>query len=50
MTAKEAVERITELLNLKFGKTEKFYSTKLTDGTEVTNNLDEDLKIGRAHV
>jgi hypothetical protein len=47
MTAKEAVERIGELLNLKFGKALQFATTKLEDGTEVTNNLDEEFKIGQ---
>lgn len=47
MTAKDAVERISELLNLKFGKPEKFATTKLEDGTEITNNLDEEFKIGQ---
>jgi hypothetical protein len=47
MTAKEAVERISELLNLKFGSSQKFATTKLEDGTEVTNNLDEEFKIGQ---
>lgn len=47
MTAKEAVERISELLNLKFGSSLKFATTKLEDGTEVTNNLDEEFKIGQ---
>ena len=47
MTAKEAVERISELLNLKFGSSHKFATTKLEDGTEVTNNLDEEFKIGQ---
>jgi len=47
MTAKEAVEKISQLLNLKFGSIEKFATTKLTDGTEITNNLDEEFKIGQ---
>lgn len=46
MNAKQAIDKIAELLNFTF-KSEKFYSTKLQDGTEVTNNLDEDFKIGQ---
>jgi hypothetical protein len=46
MNAKQAIEKIAELLKFTF-KAEKFYSTKLEDGTEITNNLDEDLKIGQ---
>lgn len=46
MNAKQAIDKIAELLNFTF-KAEKFYTTKLEDGTEVTNNLDEDLKIGQ---
>ena len=45
--AKEALKKIADLLNLTFKK-ETFASTKLVDGeTEVTNNLDEDFKIGQ---
>ena len=47
MTAKEAVDRIAELLNLKFSSSQKFATTKLEDGTEITNNLDEEFKIGQ---
>jgi hypothetical protein len=46
MNAKQAIDKIAELLKFTF-KAEKFYSTKLIDGTEVTNNLDEDFKIGQ---
>lgn len=46
MNAKEAINKIAELLNLKF-KAEKFYSTSLEDGTEITNNLEEDFAIGQ---
>ena len=46
MNAKQAIDKIAELLRFTF-KAEKFYSTKLVDGTEVTNNLDEDFKIGQ---
>jgi hypothetical protein len=46
MNAKEALERISTLLNLNF-KAEKFYTTKLKDGmTEITNNKTEDFMIG----
>jgi len=48
MTAQEAVKKISDLLNLKFSKVEeKFATTKLADGTEITNNLDEEFKIGQ---
>lgn len=47
MTAQDAVKRISELLSFKFNTTETFATTKLTDGTEVTNNLDEEFKIGQ---
>jgi hypothetical protein len=46
MNTKQAINKIAELLRFTF-KSEKFYSTKLEDGTEVTNNLDEDFKIGQ---
>ena len=47
MTAKEAINEIVNLLGLKF-KSEKFASTFLVDGdTEVTNNLDEEFKVGQ---
>ena len=46
MNAKDAIEKIAKLLNLEFGK-EEFATTKLTDGTEVTNNLDDEFKIGQ---
>ena len=47
MNAKEAIEKIAKLLNLEFGKVETFATTSLTDGTEITNNLDEEFKIGQ---
>jgi len=48
MNAKEAIDKIAKLLNLEFGKTESFATTMLTDGsTEITNNLDEEFKIGQ---
>jgi len=47
MTAKDAINEIVNLLGLKF-KSEKFASTFLVDGeTEVTNNLDEEFKVGQ---
>ena len=47
MTAKEAIDRIADMLNLKFTK-ESFATTKLVEGdVEVTNNLDEEFKIGQ---
>lgn len=46
MTPKEAIDRIAELLSLKFAK-HSFATTSLTDGTEITNNLDEEFKIGQ---
>ena len=45
MNAKQAIDKIADLLGFKFKK-ESFYSTKLEDGTEITNNLDGDFKIG----
>jgi hypothetical protein len=46
MNAKQAINKIAELLKFTF-KAEKFFTTKLEDGTEVTNNLEDDLKIGQ---
>jgi hypothetical protein len=46
MNATEAINKIVDLLGLKF-KQENFASTKLIDGiTEVTNNKDADLSVG----
>jgi hypothetical protein len=46
MNATEAINRIVDLLGIKF-KSEKFYSTKLEDGeTEITNNSEGELAIG----
>jgi hypothetical protein len=46
MNATEAINRIVDLLGIKF-KSEKFYSTKLEDGeTEITNNSEGELSIG----
>jgi len=48
MNAKEAIDKIVKLLNLEFGKTEEtFATTTLTTGEEVTNNMDEEFKIGQ---
>lgn len=47
MNATEALNKIVNLLGLRFKK-ENFFITKLEDGqTEVTNNLDEDLAVGQ---
>lgn len=46
MTAKEAINKIADLLNLKF-KAEKFYTTETTNGVEITNNMEEDFAIGQ---
>jgi len=44
MTAKEAIEKISNLLNFN---RQSFATTSLTDGTDITNNLDEEFKIGQ---
>lgn len=46
MNAKDALKKISEMLNLHFKK-EKFFTTTLEDGTEVTNNMEEDFKLGQ---
>jgi len=47
MTATDAIKKITELLNLSF-KRAAFATTTLVDGnTEITNNLEEDFKVGQ---
>lgn len=47
MNATEALNKIVNLLGLRFKK-ESFFITKLEDGaTEVTNNLDSDLAVGQ---
>jgi hypothetical protein len=46
MNAKDALKKISTLLNLHFKRAE-FASTSLVDGTEVTNNLDSDFQIGQ---
>ena len=46
MNAKEALQKISAMLNIHFKKA-GFASTSLTDGTEVTNNLDSDFQIGQ---
>jgi len=46
MNATEAINKIADLLGMKF-KSEKFFATKLVDGlTEITNNKDADLAVG----
>ena len=48
MNATEALNKIVNLLGLRFKK-ESFFITKLEDGqTEVTNNMDEDLAVGQS--
>jgi HD superfamily phosphohydrolase len=48
MKAQEAIEKIAEMLGLQFGKVETFATTTLKEGdVEVTNNLDEEFKIGQ---
>lgn len=46
MTSTEAIKKIKDLLKISF-KSEKFATTSLTDGTEVTNNLDSEFMIGQ---
>lgn len=47
MNATQAIDRIVQLLGLKFKK-EKFFTTVLEDGkTEVTNNFDGDFQVGQ---
>lgn len=47
MNATQAINKIVELLGLKFQK-ESFFKTKLIDGTtEVTNNLESDFGVGQ---
>lgn len=46
MNATEAINKIADLLGMKF-KSEKFFATKLVDGlTEITNNKDTDFAVG----
>ena len=41
LNAKDAIGKIKELLNLEFSETQqKFFSSQLEDGTQVTNNTD----------
>ena len=48
MNAKETINKIVNILGLKF-KSEKFYSTMLVDGeTEVTNNVEGPFEVGQA--
>jgi hypothetical protein len=47
MNATQAINKIADLLGLKFKK-EKFFKTKLIDGeTEITNNMESDFGIGQ---
>ena len=46
MNSKDAIKKIKDVLGLSFKK-ESFASTSLTDGTEVTNNLDSEFMIGQ---
>ena len=47
MNATQAIDRIVQLLGLKFKK-EKFFKTILADGqTEVTNNFDGEFQVGQ---
>jgi len=48
LNAKDAIGKIKELLNLEFSETQqKFFSSQLEDGTQVTNNTDsETLELG----
>jgi hypothetical protein len=46
MNATEAINKIADLLGMKF-KSEKFFATKLVDGlTEITNNKETDFQVG----
>jgi len=48
MNATQAIEKIVNLLGLKFQK-ENFYKTQLVDGeTEVTNNYDGEFQVGQS--
>lgn len=46
MTAKDAIDKIVDVLNLKF-KSLKFAKTELLDGTVVTNNMDDEFRVGQ---
>lgn len=46
MTAKQAIDKIVDVLNLKF-KELKFAKTELVDGTVVTNNMDDEFRVGQ---
>ena len=48
LNAKEAISKIKDLLNLEFAETtQKFFSSQLEDGTQVTNNTDsQNLELG----
>lgn len=46
MTAKQAIDKIVDVLNLKF-KAMSFAKTELLDGTVVTNNMDDEFRVGQ---
>lgn len=46
MTAKQAINKIVDVLNLKFASF-KFAKTELVDGTVVTNNMDDEFRVGQ---
>jgi hypothetical protein len=46
MTAKQAIDKIVDVLNLKF-KAFNFAKTELVDGTVVTNNMDDEFRVGQ---
>ena len=46
MTAKTAIDKIIEVLDLKF-KSHKFAKSELVDGTKVTNNMDDEFRVGQ---
>ena len=46
MTANEAISKIADMLGMKF-KSEKFFQTKLVDGsTTITNNQEGPFNVG----
>jgi len=46
MTAKQAINKIVDVLNLKFASF-KFAKTELLDGTVVTNNMEDEFRVGQ---
>lgn len=46
MTAKQAINKIVDVLNLKFASF-KFVKTELIDGTVVTNNMEDEFRVGQ---